>query len=70
MVIAGIVLQDVLDVGRIGQKESVIRAGFQMSDVAESVRSVEKRPDRIGTELRQNSEKWITARSRRICGCV
>jgi len=56
------------DVRRIRQQKSVIRACLEMHDVAVAIRSVEKRTNRIGTELGQHTQEWITARSGRIPG--
>ena len=56
VVVAGVVLEDMLDERGIRQEESVIRAGLQVHDVAVSIRSVEKRADRIGTELGQHTQ--------------
>ena len=55
VVVAGVVLEDMLDVGWIGQKKSMIRAGLQMDEVAVSIRSVEERADRIRPKLRECS---------------
>ena len=49
-------------------KESMIGTGFQMNDLAVSIGGVEKRADRIGAKLRQDTEDWISARSGRILG--
>ena len=47
VVVAGVVLEDVLDIRRIGREEAMVRAGLQMDQVAVSIRGVEKRADRI-----------------------
>src|SRR5262245_36970198 len=70
VVVAGIVLQHMLDVRRIGEQKPVIGAGLQMNDIAVSIRGVEKRADRIGTELEQHTEDRITARSSGKCRSI
>ena len=63
MVVAGVILEHMLDVGWIRQEKAVIRAGLQMRDVAVSIRRVEERADRIRPEMRKYSEERIPARS-------
>lgn len=66
VVVARVILQHVLDVRGIRKEKPVIGPGFQMNDVAKPIGSIEKRGDRVGTELRQHPENWITSRSGRV----
>ena len=70
VIVAGVVLQHMLDVRRIRQQKSMIRAGLEMNEVAVFIRSAEKRADRIGTELGQDAKDGIPTRSGRICARI
>src|SRR5687767_1341680 len=68
VVVASVVLKDMLDVRRLGQEKSMIRAGLQMDEVAVPIRSVEKRADRIRPEMREHPKNRIPARPWRTRG--
>ena len=63
MIVTRIVLEDMFDVCGIRYEKSVIRASLQMNEVTVSIRSVKECADWIGTELRQDTEERIPARS-------
>src|SRR5262249_647919 len=65
VVVAGIVLENMFDVRRIRQEKSVVGASLHMDDVAVAVGGVEKRADRTRTEVRENPDNRITARTGR-----
>src|SRR4030095_3567407 len=70
VIVAGVVLQHMLDVRRIRPQKSVRRAGREMNEVAVFIRGVEKRADRIGTELGQDAKNRIPTRSWRMCARI
>jgi hypothetical protein len=65
VIVAGVVLEDVLDVGRIGREKPMVRAGLQVDEVAVSISGVEKRPDRIRPQMREYPKNGIPPRSGR-----
>ena len=67
VVVPGVVLQDMLDIGGIRREESVVRAGLQVDEVAIAIRRVKKRSDGIRPQLREYAENRIPARSGRKC---
>ena len=67
VVVPGVVLQDMLDVGWIRREESMVRAGLQVDELAIAIRSAEKRADRIRPKLREYSENRKPAGSGRKC---
>jgi hypothetical protein len=69
VIVAGVVLENVLDVGRIAGEEAMVRAGLQVNEVAVSIRGVEKGSDGIRPQLRKDSENRISAGSWRIPAC-
>jgi hypothetical protein len=46
----------------------MIGAGFQVNDVAVTIGRVEKRGDRVGTQLWQDPENWVAPGSGGIVG--
>jgi len=67
VVVPGVVLQDMLDVGGIGREESMVRAGLQVDELAIAIRSAKKRADRIRPKLREDAENRKPAGSGRKC---
>ena len=64
VVVAGVVLEDMFDARGIGHKESLIRAGLHMDDVAIPIRGIEKRADGIRPEVREHANERVSARAR------
>jgi len=65
VIVARVVLQDVPDVGRIREEESVIRPGLQVNDLAITIGGCEKRADRIRAEARKHAHDRVAPRSGR-----